>query len=116
MTSIRANAIRIKRFRELKATLRTSRDRLLVGIDMAKDRHVAQVKLAHTQILDQRLVIPNTQAGFTTFWTHLLRRQRATGLAEIVCALEPTGTYHQGLAEFLSKRVKGDPAVSAVSR
>lgn len=101
MLIIRSNAIRIKRFRELKADLRTKRDRLLVGIDIAKRQHVAQVRLAHTRILDTRLEIPNTQAGFAAFWAHLARRQRETGCAEIVCAVEPTGTYHQALAHFL---------------
>jgi transposase len=101
MPIIRPNAIRIKRFRELKADLRTRRDRLLVGIDIAKAQHVAQVRLAHTQILDKQLTIPNTQAGFATFWAHLQRRRQETGVLEIVCAVEPTGTYHEALAQFL---------------
>jgi len=74
MSIIRPNAIRIKRFREIEHDLRTRRDRLLVGIDIAKAQHVAQVRLAHT---------------------------RTTGCAEIVCALEPTGTYHRALARLL---------------
>jgi len=101
MFSIRSNATRIKRFRELKENLRTNQDRLLVGIDIAKAQHVAQVRLAHTQILDKSLTIPNTQAGFETFWTHLQRRQQETRISAIVCAVEPTGTYHQALATFL---------------
>lgn len=101
MRIIRPNAIRIKRFRELKADLRTRRDRLLVGIDIAKAQHVAQVRLAHTQLLDKQLTIPNTAAGFAAVWAHLQRRQRETGVPEIVCAVEPTGTYHEALAQFL---------------
>jgi transposase len=101
MPSMRANGDRIKRFRELKATLRTQRDRLLVGIDVAKAADVAQIRLAHTRILDTAVAIPNTTAGFGTFWRRLARHQRATGVAEIVVALEPTGTYHQALAQFL---------------
>jgi len=101
MPSIRPNAIRIKRFRDLKENLRTRRDRLLVGIDIAKAQHVAQVRRAHTQILDKQLTIPNTQAGFETFWAHLEQRQAETGVPEIVCAVEPTGTYHVALAQFL---------------
>jgi len=101
MPIIRPNAIRIKRFRELKETLRTNRDRLLVGIDIAKAHDVAQVRLAHTQILDKHLTIPNTAAGFAAFWAHLEQRRAETGLSEIVCAVEPTGTYHEALAQFL---------------
>ena len=101
MTSIRANGDRIKRFRILKATLRTQRDRLLVGIDVAKAEDVAQIRLAHTRILEKTVTIPNTTAGFTAFWQRVHRHQRATGVTEIVVALEPTGTYHQALAAFL---------------
>jgi transposase len=101
MLIIRSNAIRIKRFRELKADLRTNRNRLLVGIDIAKAQHVAQVRLAHITVLDKQLGIPNTSAGFEHFWAHLQVRQRQTGTWEIVCAVEPTGTYHQALATFL---------------
>ena len=71
MPSILDNATRIKTFRELKATLRSRRDRLLVGIDIAKAQHVAQVRLAHARILEPKLTIPNTQAGFATFWARL---------------------------------------------
>ena len=101
MPIIRSNAIRIKRFRELKQDLRTRRDRLLVGIDIAKAQHVAQVRLAHTRVLDKALGIPNTQEGFAGFWAHLQERQAETGAAAIVCAVEPTGTYHEALAQFL---------------
>lgn len=101
MTSMRANGDRIKRFRILKATLRTQRDRLLVGIDVAKAEDVAQIRLAHTRILEKTVTIPNTTAGFTAFWQRVHRHQRATGVTEIVVALEPTGTYHQALAQFL---------------
>lgn len=101
MGTIRPNALRVKRFRVLKADLRTKRDRLLVGIDIAKARHVAQVRLAHTRILDKQLPVPNTEAGFEAFWAQLAQRRAETGVTEIVCAVEPTGTYHQALATFL---------------
>jgi hypothetical protein len=67
MPIIRSNAIRIKRFRDVKADPRTQPNRLLVGIDIAKRQHVAQVRLAHTQILDKALAIPNTQTGLESF-------------------------------------------------
>ena len=101
MATMRNNAQRVKRFRDLKADLRTRRDRLRVGLDVAKATHVAQVRLAHTRILEQTVALPNTTAGFTAFWRRLQRHQRATGLTEVVVALEPTGTYHQALAAFL---------------
>ncbi len=104
MPSIPDNATRIKHFRELKATLRTRRDRLLVGIDIAKLQHVAQIRLAHTRVLEPKLTIPNTHAGFAAFWARLEAFRRAAGVADIVCAVEPTGTYHQALATFLEQQ------------
>jgi transposase len=104
MHTIADNATRIKCFRELKATLRTRRDRLLVGIDIAKAQHVAQVRLAHTRIVEAKLAIPNTQGGFAAFWARLAAHRMATGVPEIVCAVEPTGTYHQALATFLEQQ------------
>jgi transposase len=100
---MRSNGDRIKRFRELKATLRTQRDRLLVGIDIAKAQHVAQLRVAHGQIVVPKVGIPNTTAGFAAFWRQVQTAQRATGCAEIVCAVEPTGTYHEALGRFLEQ-------------
>jgi transposase len=104
MHTIPSNATRVQRFRQLKATLRTAHDRLLVGIDVAKAQHVAQVRLAHTRILEPKLTIPNTHAGFEAFWARLQARRREAGVSELVCAVEPTGTYHQALATFLERQ------------
>jgi transposase len=104
MPTIPANALRIKRFRALKATLRTAHDRLLVGIDIAKAQHVAQIRWAHTRILESKLTVPNTHAGFEAFWARLQARRREAGVSELVCAVEPTGTYHQALATFLEEQ------------
>lgn len=101
MPSLRSNAIRIKRFRDLKETLRVNRDRLLVGIDIGKSQHVAQLRVAHGPIVLPKVVIPNTTAGFTAFGRQLTAAQQATGCAEVVAALEPTGTYHEALGRFL---------------
>jgi len=100
MPRIRSKAIRIKRFRDLKENLRTRPDRLLVGIDIAKAQPGAQVRRAHTQLLDRQLTIPNTQAGFEIFWAPLAQRQAETGCRELVCAVEPPGPYHEALAQF----------------
>jgi transposase len=95
------NVQRVKRFREVKATLRTNRSRLLVGLDVAQAEHEVQVRHAHTRIVVPQCTIPNTTRGFTQLWARLQQAQRATGCREIVCGLEPTGTYHQAVAAFL---------------
>jgi len=101
MPTLQDNGQRIKRFRELKTTLRTKRDRLLVGLDVAQAAHVVHLRHAHTRIVVPQLTIPNTTAGFAQLWARLQQAQRATGCREVVCGLEPTGTYHEAVAQFL---------------
>ena len=101
MPTVRENGTRIKRFRELKATLRTDRTRLLVGLDVAQAEHVVHLRHAHTRIVVPTLTIPNTTRGFTALWARIQQAQRTTGCREVVCGLEPTGTYHQAVATFL---------------
>jgi len=101
---MQANVQRVKRFRELKATLRTNRARLLVGLDIAQAEHVAHLRHAHTRIVVPTLTIPNSTRGFAQLWARIEQAQRATGCREVVCGLEPTGTYHQAVATFLETR------------
>ena len=101
MATMEDNAQRVKRFRELKATLRTNRARLLVGLDIAQAEHVVHVRHAHTRIVVPTLTIPNTTRGFAQLWARIQQAQRATGCREVICGLEPTGTYHQAVARFL---------------
>jgi len=101
MPTMRDNAMRVNRFRELKATLRTNRKRLLVGLDIARSEHVAHLRHAHTRIVLPKLVIPNSTGGFAELWARIEQAQRATGCREVVCGLEPTGTYHEAMARFL---------------
>ena len=102
MATMQDNGERVKRFRELKATLRTNRSRLLVGLDIAQAEHVVHLRHAHTRVVVPSLTIPNTTRGFAALWTAITRAQRATGCREVVCGLEPTGTYHQAVATFLA--------------
>jgi len=104
MQTVRDNASRVKRFRELKATLRTNRQRLLVGLDIAQAEHVVHLRHAHTRVVTPTLTIPNTTRGFAQLWARIQQAQRATGCREIVCGLEPTGTYHQAVAAFLERQ------------
>jgi transposase len=52
-------------------------------------------------VVTRAFPIPNSTRGFTQLWQAITRAQRATGCREVVCALEPTGTYHQAVASFL---------------
>jgi len=101
MITMRDNAIRVKRFRELKATLRTNRHRLLVGLDIAQAEQVVHLRHAHTRVVTPALTIPNTTRGFAQLWARIQEAQRVTGCHEVVCVFEPTGTHHEAIARFL---------------
>ena len=102
MATVRDNAIRVKRFRELKATLRTDRTRLLVGIDVAQAEHVVHLRHAHTRVVVPSAHHPEHHPGLhRSSGRRIQQAQRATGCREVVCGLEPTGTYHQAVATFL---------------
>ena len=101
MATKQDNAQCVKRFRELKATLRRDRSRLLVGLDVAQAAHVGHLRHAHTRVVVPTLTIPNATRGFAQLWAVIAQARRATGCREVVCGLEPTGTYHQAVAAFL---------------
>jgi transposase len=101
MAALQDNSARVKRLRELKATLRNNRSRLLVGLDIAQAEHVVHLRHAHTRVAVPTLTIPNSTRGFTALWVRIQQAQRATGCREVVCGLEPTGTYHHAVATFL---------------
>ena len=69
---MRDNAQRVKRFRELKATLRTHRERLLVGIDIAQAAHVVHLRHAHTRVVTPTCTVPTHAPS-----THTRRSRRS---------------------------------------
>jgi transposase len=72
-----------------------------VGIEVAQAAHGIHLRHAHTRIGVPSLTIPNTTRGFTQLWARIQQAQRTTGCREVVCGLEPPGTYHQALAASL---------------
>ena len=88
----------ILKFEELKASLRRGDPRILVGIDIAKETHVARVEHSDGRVLVEKMGIENSREGFEAF------RSRIEGLRaglEVVCAFEPSGGYQKLLGEFL---------------
>lgn len=92
---------RLGEFRKLKNDIRGSDEHLVVGIDVAKEKHHAFFGTAKGRSILRRLIFDNNKEGFET----LLLRTRAImaqeGLATVVFGVEPTADYHKSLAEFL---------------
>jgi transposase len=95
------DTIRRKQFSQIKSEIRGSSDYLVVGIDVAKDKHHAFMGTATGNSLLRNLVFENTLEGFCK----LLERSEAiriqNALSKVVFGMEPTGNYHKPLGAYL---------------
>jgi transposase len=93
--------IRRDQFCQIKSEIRGSADYLVVGIDVAKDKHHAFMGTATGKTLVRKLVFENNLQGFRK----LLERSEAVktqnALSQVVFGLEPTGNYHKPLGAHL---------------
>ncbi|NVM27128.1 MAG: transposase, partial [Desulfobacterales bacterium] len=105
-------SIRLEQFRQLKKEIRGSERHLIVGIDVAKDKHHAFFGTATGKTLFKRLVFENTIEGFEKLLIQAEALKVQYGLTKTVFGLEPTANYHKPLGEFL---IKGSHMVVLVS-
>lgn len=94
---------RLQEFRQLRQEIRGSREHLVVGIDIAKERHHAFFGMPTGKTLLRRLVFNNTREGFKDLCFHALTLKSQHTLARIVFGMEPTADYHKPLAEYLTR-------------
>jgi len=90
-------------FYNLKKNIRGSSTHLIVGIDVAKEKHDAFFGTANGKTLLKHFSFKNTFEGFTSFLLKTESIKSRHGLEEVVIALEPTANYHKPLGEFLIK-------------
>jgi transposase len=93
--------IRREQFCQIISEIRGSDDYLVVGIDVAKDKHHAFMGSATGKSLIRRLIFENNLEGFRK----LLERSEAIGiqnaLSKVVFGMEPTANYHKPLGAHL---------------
>ena len=92
---------RLEAFRQLREEIRGSREYLIVGIDVAKDRHHAFFGTATGKALLRRLVFRNDREGFERLVVQTEALEVAHGLGKVVYGMEPTADYHKPLGEYL---------------
>ncbi len=92
---------RLKEFRQFRKEVRGSREHLLVGIDVAKDRHHAFFGTATGKTVFRRLVFENNLEGFRKLLAQAEVMKVREGLKKVVFGMEPTGNYHKPLGEHL---------------
>jgi transposase len=92
---------RLREFRQLKKRIQGSDTHLIVGIDVAKDRHHAFLGTATGSTLVKKLIFENSASGFFDLLARVEAVQAQSGLPEVVFGLEPTSNYHKPLGRYL---------------
>jgi transposase len=90
-----------EQFCQFKQQVRGSDSHLIVGIDVAKDRHHAFFGMPTGRTLLRRLIFDNSRDGFEQLTTRAEQLRRQHGLSQVVYAVEPTGNYHKPPAHWL---------------
>lgn len=95
------NVNRYAEFCQFRKEIRGSAEYVIVGIDVAKERHHAFFGTATGQALLKRLLFDNSAGGFSELLERVGQLKTRHGLSKAVFALEPTGNYHKPLANWL---------------
>ncbi len=99
----RENCNRLAEFRQLRKDIRGSNKHLIVGIDVAKERHNAFFGTATGETLYRRLIFDNDKDGFERLLLQAEAMKVQHGLKKVVFGLEPTANYHKPIGEYLIK-------------
>ena len=92
---------RREQFSQINTEICGSDKYLVVGIDVAKDKHHAFMGTATGKSLLRKLVFENNLGGFGKLLEHSQAVKARNALSKVVFGLEPTGNYHKPLAAYL---------------
>ncbi len=95
------DTIRLEAFRQFRKEIRGSKQYLIVGIDIAKEKHHAFFGTATGETLLRRLIFDNTIEGFKQLLDQTKAIQKSHKLKKAVFGMEPTANYHKPLGEHL---------------
>ena len=109
------NRNRLDEFRQLRQEVRHSDQYLIVGIDIAKDRHYAFFGTPTGKTLLRRLVFSNDHEGFRRLLEQAEALRVQHGLKKVVYGMEPTANYHKPLGEYLIRIGRTVVLVSGVT-
>lgn len=101
-----ADNSRIEIFRQFKKEIRGSSEYMIVGIDIAKDKHHAFFGTANGKSILKRLIFDNNLQGFEKLSNRVELEMTQNGLSKVVFGLEPTANYGKPLAEHLIRCAK----------
>ena len=94
---------RLAEFCQFRKEIRGSTEYLVVGLDIAKERHNAFFGTAAGKTLHKGMFFDNTYDGFQKLLIQTDALKVQHGLRKMVFGLEPTANYHKPLGEYLIK-------------
>jgi transposase len=94
-------ANRLRWFRQFKERIQGCSKTLIIGIDVAKDKHHAFFGTPQGRTIKRRLIFENSIHGFSNLLFAAERCVTNQGLAQVVIGVEPTSVYHKPLSEYL---------------
>ena len=106
---------RVKHFNQFKKQIRGSREYLIIGIDVGKDKHHAFMGTATGKTLLRRLIFENNISGFGKLLTQSEAVRVQNALQCSVFGFEPTGNYHKPLGQYLIRCLHHVVLVSGVA-
>ena len=109
------NRNRLEEFRQFKRPIRGSEEYLIVGIDIAKQRHHAFYGTATGRTFLRRFVFSNDYEGFRRLLDQTEALRVRHGLERVVYGMEPTANYHKPLGEYLITQGRTVVLVSGVT-
>ncbi len=92
---------RREQFCQIKDEIQGSDAYLIVGIDVAKDKHHAFMGSARGKSLLRKLVFENNLEGFGKLLERSEAIKKQNALSKVVFGIEPTGNYHKPLGAYL---------------
>ncbi len=91
-------------FCKLRSEIRGSIKYLVVGIDIAKDKHHAFFGTPNGKTLWRRLIFTNDIVGYDRLIEQVNTLMAQHQLQHVVFGLEPTSNYHKPLAHWLTRQ------------
>lgn len=112
---MQSEAERLAAYRQLRVEIRGSDHHLIVGLDIAKEKHYAFFCTATGRVLCKQFTFPNSREGFELLLSGTEQLQLQQQLDTVVFGLEPTPNYHKPLADYLARSGKQVVQVSGVA-
>ena len=109
------DSIRLEQYRQIRKEKRGSKEYLIVGIDVAKNKNYAFFGTTTGKTLLKRLIFENSLSGFEKLKIQEESIRIRYGLEKVIYGVEPTGNYHKPLGEYLIKCCRNVVLVSGVA-